>query len=128
MKHYLCSVPQKRKRIPYRITLLTDCSPVCLSAYKLNLKKSNKIIFTLYPAQSRVGRGNLVLWHSVPHFSRQILEALHVKCRYSTPRFASTPERRNGNININKYFISSSGDRTHNQLILQSQFVPLRPD
>ena len=27
--------------------------------------------------------------------------------------FPSTPERRNENINVNKYFISSSGDRTH---------------
>ena len=42
--------------------------------------------------------------------------------------FASTPERRNENININKYFFSSSGDRTHNQSILQSHFVPRRHD
>ena len=35
-------------------------------------------------------------------------------------RAVSTPERRNGNINLSKYFISSSGDRTHNQLVLQS--------
>ena len=27
---------------------------------------------------------------------------------------ASTPEQRNENINVSKYFISSSGDRTHN--------------
>ena len=42
--------------------------------------------------------------------------------------FASTPERRNGNINLGKYFISSSGARTHNQSVLQSHFVPLRHD
>ena len=42
----------------------------------------------------------------------------------SSPRFASTPERRNEN----KYFTSSSGDRTHNQSVLQSHFVPLRHD
>ena len=42
--------------------------------------------------------------------------------------FASTPERRNGNLNLSKYFISSSGDRTHNQSVLQSHFVPLRHD
>ena len=30
--------------------------------------KSKKICFTLYPAHSRVGRGNLVLRHSVLHF------------------------------------------------------------
>ena len=41
---------------------------------------------------------------------------------------ASTPERRNENLNVNKYFTSSSGDRTHNQSILQSHFVPMRPD
>ena len=44
------------------------------------------------------------------------------------PRFASTPERRNENINVNKYLISSSGGRTHNQSILQSHFVPLLHD
>ena len=30
--------------------------------------QSIEISFTLYPAHSRVGRGNLVLRHSVPHF------------------------------------------------------------
>ena len=50
-----------------------------------------------------------------------------VKWQNSTPRLASTPERRNGNINLSKHFISSSGDRTHNQSVLQSHFVPLRP-
>ena len=39
--------------------------------------------------------------------------------------FALEPERINENINVNKYFISSSGDRTHNQSILQSHYVPL---
>ena len=46
----------------------------------------------------------------------------------SAPRFASTPVRKNRNIHFNKYFISSSGDRTHNQSVLQSHFVPLRHD
>ena len=32
-------------------------------------------------------------------------------CALSRP-----PERRNGNINLSKYFISSSGDRTHKRL------------
>ena len=32
-----------------------------------------------------------------------------------TPRLSSTPERRDGNINLSKYFISSSGDRIHNR-------------
>ena len=48
----------------------------------------------------------------------RILEALRVEQQNSTPRFAQTPERRNGNINLGKYFISSSGDRTHNQSVL----------
>ena len=33
------------------------------------------------------------------------------------------PERRNENINVNKYFTSSSGDRTLNQSILQTHFA-----
>ena len=60
-----------------------------------------------------------------------ILEAIYVLTwRNSTPRFVFTPKRRNENINeninVNKYLISSSGDQTHNQSILQSHFVPLR--
>ena len=37
---------------------------------------------------------------------RQILDILHVEWRNSMPRFASTSEPRNENINLNKYFIS----------------------
>ena len=51
-----------------------------------------------------------------------VLEALSTEWRNSTPK------RRNGNINFNKYFISSSGDRSHNQSILHSHFVPKRQD
>ena len=39
--------------------------------------------------------------------------------------FDWTPKRRNGII-LNKYLISSSGDRTHKQSRLQSHFVPMR--
>ena len=63
-----------------------------------------------------------MLRHSVPIFLR-ILEALRDE-RNSMPRSASTPEQRKGNINLNKYFISSCGDRTHNQSLLQAYFVP----
>ena len=89
-----------------------------------------KIGFTLYPAHSRVGRENLVLRQSVPHSLtfRWVLEALRVEWRISTPLFASTPEWRNENINVNKYFISTSGYRFHNQSILLSHFVNLRRD
>ena len=36
--------------------------------FYLNLKENKQISFTLYPTHSRVGRGNLVLRYSVPHF------------------------------------------------------------
>ena len=49
---------------------------------------------------------------------RQSLEAMRFKWQNSTPRFASTPERRNENI---KYFISWNENRTRNLLSLQSQ-------
>ena len=52
--------------------------------------------FMLYPADSRVGRGNLVLRHSTPHF---LPNSGGFEWQNSMPRFASTPERRNGNIN-----------------------------
>ena len=45
--------------------------------------------------------------------------------RRALPRHQS---EENGNIILSKYFISSSGDLTHNQSILQSHFVPLRHD
>ena len=60
-----------------------------------------------------------MLRHSVPHFSPIVLKALRVWWRNSTPRFAWLPERRNVNIHLNKYFISSSGDRAHNQSIFE---------
>ena len=60
-------------------------------------------------AGSRVGRGSLV--------------KTRVGWRNSTPRFDSTPERRNENI---IYSISSNGNRTHNLSRLQSTLVSLR--
>ena len=79
--------------------------------------KSNQIRFTLYPAHSGVGEGNLE--------NLRILEALFLSGE-TQRRVASIPERRNENINLNKYFIASSEALTHNQSILQSHFVPLR--
>ena len=52
---------------------------------------------------------------------------VYVEWQNSTPRFASTVERRNGNINLSKYFISSSRDRTHHQSVLQSHFCAAAP-
>ena len=58
--------------------------------------------FTLYPAHSRVDRGYLVLRHYVPHF---LPNSGGIACWVADlkPRFALTPERRNGNINLSKY-------------------------
>ena len=58
--------------------------------------KSNQISFALYPVYNRVGRGNLILRHSVHLFPtfRRILEALRVEWRNSSLRFSSTPEQR----------------------------------
>ena len=70
--------------------------------------------FKLYPAHSRVGRGNLVLWHSVPLF---LPNSGGIACWVAQLNAALCLDTswRNGNINLSKYFISSSGDRTHNQ-------------
>ena len=61
-----------------------------------------------------------MLRHSVSHFPPSSGEVQNLM-----PQFTLTLQQRNVNINVNKYFISSSGDQTHNQLILQSHFVPL---
>ena len=52
--------------------------------------------------------------------------ALRVEWQNSTPRLArrSTPERRNGNIILSEYFISSSGDRTHNHSVYSHTLSP----
>ena len=71
----------------------------------------------LYPAHTRAGRGNLVLRHSVPHFEYPTPNFGGVEWRNLTPLDASTPERRNRSINLSKYFISSSGNRTHNRRV-----------
>ena len=88
------------------------------------------ISFTLFPAHSTVGRGNLMFLKTLrsPLSAEFWSDSLRVEWQNSTPRLASTLERRNVNINLSKYFISSSEDRTHNQSVLQSHFVPLRYD
>ena len=80
---------------------------VCVEYIKLNQ----------HPAVSRNQQQNLVLW-----------KALRVEWRRSTPRLALAPEQRNENINVYKYFVSSSGHRTYDQSILQSHFVSLSYD
>ena len=76
-------------------------------------QQNKKINFTLYSAHniSCCGRGNLVLRHSVHHFPRNSGD---IACgvELDATLCASTPERTNENINVNKYFISI-GDRTH---------------
>ena len=81
--------------------------------FYIYLKKDIFFSFTLYPAHSRVGRGNVVLRHSVPHFPPSFfLEALRIEWRNSTPRFGSTQEGRNEIINVYKYWLFSSGEPT----------------
>ena len=94
-------------------------SALCMAANESNNKKQITL-FMLYPAHSKIGRRNLVLRHSIRHWRHCILSGRNL--------FASIPERRNANINFNKYFISSGGDRSHIQSVLQSHFVPLRHD
>ena len=77
----------------------------------------NIIIFfffsvTLYWAHNRISRGNLVLRHSVPNFPLNSGGIYCVLCggiqHRALPRHQN---EENGNI---KYFIFSSGNRTHN--------------
>ena len=67
-------------------------------------------------SRTQQGRQRELSVKTLPTFCR-ILEALRVEWQNSTSRLTSTPERRKGNINLSKYFISSSGDRTHNQSV-----------
>ena len=83
---------------------------------------NNIISFTLYPAHCSVGRENLVLRHSVPHFLPNSGDIVWWVAKLNVALNLDT-RARNGNINVSKYFISSSGDRTHNQLVLQSHFT-----
>ena len=88
---------------------IRDQSVICVRYFRNKHFTNFNLIFTLYSAHSIVGRGNLELKQFFLQFSPN-LEALRVEWRNPTPDFASTPQRRNGNINLNKYFISSSGD------------------
>ena len=47
---------------------LTLCIREHMASHHGFIIKKKLINFTLYPAHSRVGRGNLLLRHSVPHF------------------------------------------------------------
>ena len=88
------------------------------------------LYFFLNQAVSRTQQGRRrepSVRHSVSPLSAEFCRHC-VKWQNATPRFASTPERINGNITLSKYFISSSGDRTHHQSVLKSHFVPLRHD
>ena len=66
----------------------------------------------LYPANGMVGRGNLVLRHSVPHFPPNYGGVLSGGTQRRV--LPQQPERRNENITLNEYFVYSSVDRTHN--------------
>ena len=47
-----------------------------------------------------------------------------VERRNLMPLFASTPEQRSENIDLNKYLISLSGDRTHNHRVILCVSAP----
>ena len=82
-----------------------------MKRYNTNNLKKNQL-----HAVSRTQQGiYAVLRHSVPHFSPNSGD---IECwveELTAALFASTPERIIENINVNKYFISSSEDRTYNQ-------------
>ena len=91
------------------LILIESCVKIDLSSFAFLYKDIFFVTsFTLYPARSRVGRGNLVLRHSLPTFCR-ILEALRVEWRNSTMLFDLTREWRNRNINLNKYSMLRMG-------------------
>ena len=57
----------------------------------------SKNSFTLYPAHSRIGRGTIVLRHSVPHSPPN---SGGISCKVAGLDTAQT-ERRKANINMN---------------------------
>ena len=82
---------------------------------------SNSFFFQLHVVCcTQQGGRELTNWRSVK-ILRSLLSANFWHCVLSggTQRrdFPSTPEWRNENINVNNYFISSSGNRIHNQSI-----------
>ena len=77
----------------------------------------------LYPAHSRVGRGNLVLRHSVPNFS---LNSGSVACVGTQRR--TEAKRRNGNIYVNIINISFPRMGIEPTTSRDSHFVSLRHD
>ena len=93
------------------------CSRIQLKFIKMLLFKrqwcffsqlTNQLKWKINKSASRCipHRENKVSRHSFLHFAPKIWR-----------HFASTPERRIENINLNKYYISTSGDRTHIQSI-----------
>ena len=84
----------------------------------------NQISFTLY--HSRVFRGNLVLRHYVSHYPPS---SGSIACWVAELNAALCLDNRAKKWKYtSKYFISSSGDRTHDQSILQTHIMPLRHD
>ena len=76
--------------------------------------KNKYIGFTLGPAHGRLGRGNLVLRPSVPHFLPNSGGIACWVAELNAALYLDTRAKK-----CNKYFISLSGDRTHNQSVLQ---------
>ena len=92
---------------------------------KISFKKLNQLHAVSRTQTGRQREPSVTDQKTLPTFLR-IREVLRVGFGNSTPRFASTTELRNENIHLNKYFISSNGNRTHHLSILQSHFEPYK--
>ena len=83
--------------------------------------------FTLFPAHSWVVRGNLVLRHTVTHYPPNSAGIACWLAELNGALYLDTKAKK-WKCKLSKYFISSRGDRTHNQSILQSYSVSLLHD
>ena len=75
-------------------------------------------VMKLITAYSRVSSAFSTFWVNSEGIALRVAELNAALCFYT--------RARNGNINLNKYFISLSEDTTHNESRLQSHCVPLR--
>ena len=105
--------------------------PLNIQCHQNSAKNGALNVITLNSAWKELfywmGRENTVLRHSIPHFLPNS-GGIAVEWGRSTPLIASRLERKNENLNLNKYFISLSGNRTNNHSITQTYcyFIPLR--
>ena len=131
----------KRRRLSIRLYFWSNvlsykafksCITLCwlsatpLPAELLRYKKSNQLHAASRAQQDRQREHSVKIFrYGPPPPSLSADFGRHCALSSGTQHGASTPERSNGNINLNKYLISSSRDRTHNQSCLQLYFDPL---